>query len=89
RKTERKRQQRYPQNPGVARRLGHRITRDNWIFHGSSYKKIYLFAKYLNCGSPRLRQRIKPRFLLYYRDEQRVVRFERMFNSLTKTGRSR
>src|SRR5207248_6518248 len=49
RKTERKRQERYPQNPGVARRIGHHINLDNWIFHGFSYKKIYLFAGYFNC----------------------------------------
>src|SRR5262249_22458988 len=34
RKTERKRQERYPQNPEVARRIGRHINLDNWIFHG-------------------------------------------------------
>src|SRR5579872_7416 len=39
RKTERKRQGRYQQNPGVTRRLGRRINLDNWIFHGCSDEK--------------------------------------------------
>src|SRR5262249_11506522 len=34
RKTERKRQERYPQNPEVAPRIGRHINLDNWIFHG-------------------------------------------------------
>src|SRR3974390_3692438 len=33
-KTERKRQERYPQNPRVARRFGRQISLNNWIFHG-------------------------------------------------------
>jgi hypothetical protein len=47
RKTERKRQERYPQNPGVARRIGQRISAENWIFHGFHLKKICSFPDIL------------------------------------------
>ena len=66
RKTEGKRQERYPQNPGVARRIGHHIINlDNWIFHGFLPTKRYIYLLgILIAGSPRLRQRIRLRFLL-------------------------
>src|SRR5215468_10088301 len=102
RKTERKRQERYPQNPGVARRIGHHINLDNWIFHGSSYKKIFLFAGYFNCRLTAFAPTDKAPLRPYHRDgEQRPHRTgdgpysaascasSASFNSSKKTGRLR
>src|SRR5262249_19423226 len=68
RKTERKRQERYAQNPDVARRIGYRINRDDWIFHGSSYKKIFLFAGYFNCWLTAFAPTDKTPLRPYHRD---------------------
>ena len=49
RKTERKRQERYPQNPGVARRPAITSASTTGFSTAFSYKKIYSFAGYFNC----------------------------------------
>ena len=91
RKTERKRQERYPQNPGVARRIGHHINLDNWIFHGCSYKRFFYLLGILIAGSPRLRQRINstriaPAMRPY---SSTSCASSASFNSSKKTGRPR
>ena len=61
RKTERKRQGRYPQNPGVARRIGRRMSTGSLasttgILTVAPYKKVLFAGCILIAGSLRLRQ---------------------------------